>query len=80
MTSWKAVFEEIEAKAAGLLILQGEFAAVWEEGRPLNDGLGAITGTANPVWILKEPEESPKTPIQTSDVMGREHLKGPLRL
>jgi len=57
-SSWKAVFEEIEARTDGLLILQGEFATVWEKAHPSNYGLGEITGSANPVWILKGSEES----------------------
>ena len=80
VTSWKTVFEEIETKTAGLLIVQGEFAAVWEKDLPLIYGLGAITGTANPVWILKEAEGSSATPVQSSDSMERENLKGPPRL
>jgi hypothetical protein len=63
-SSWKAVLEEIDAKTDDLLILQGEFATVWEKDHPPNVGLGAIPGSATPVWILKGPEESSAVPFR----------------
>ena len=62
--SWKMVFEEIEGKTEVFLIVQGEFARVWEKDHPSSYGLGTITGSANPVWVLKELEESSAVPIR----------------
>jgi hypothetical protein len=53
VSSWKAVFEETEAMADGLLFVQGEFATAWEKDHPSNYGLGAITESTNPGWILR---------------------------
>jgi len=64
VSSWKTVYEEIEVKTEDLLILQGEFATVWEKDHPSNYALGAVTGSDDPVWILKGPEEPSLVPIR----------------
>jgi hypothetical protein len=53
----QVVSKQIEAQEHDILILQGEFADIWRKDHPSNYGLGDITGSSNPVWILKGPEE-----------------------
>ena len=60
-SDWQAVSKEIEDQAHDILILQGEFANIWRKHHPSNYGLGGITGSPNPVWILKGPEEPPQS-------------------
>jgi hypothetical protein len=57
-SDWQAVSKEIEDQEHDILILQGEFANIWRKDHPSNYGLGGITGSPNPVWILKSPEET----------------------
>jgi hypothetical protein len=57
-SDWQAVSKEIEDQEHDILILQGEFANIWRKDHPSNYGLGGITGSPNPVWILKGPEET----------------------
>lgn len=61
---WQEVFGEMELKPHDITILQGEFAEIWRKDHPPNYGLGAITESANPVWILKGSRESSAVPIQ----------------
>jgi len=62
--TWKGVFEEIDMGMDDLLILQGEFAAVWEKDHPSSYGPKYIPGSANPVWVLKGSEESYAVPVR----------------
>jgi len=61
---WQEVFNEMELKTHDITILQGEFAEIWRKDHPPNYGLGAITESAKPVWILKRSRESSAVPIQ----------------
>lgn len=51
------VSKEIEKQEHDILIIQGEFAKIWQKEHPSTYGLGAITELANPVWIISGPEE-----------------------
>lgn len=57
VSHWQTVSKEVEVQEHDILILQGEFANIWRKDHPSNYGLGDITGSPNPVWILKGPEE-----------------------
>jgi hypothetical protein len=57
----QAVSKEIEDQAHDILILQGVFANIWRKDHPSHYGLGGITGSPNPVWILNDPENPPQS-------------------
>jgi hypothetical protein len=61
---WQAVSKEIEGQEHDILILQGEFANIWQKDHPSTYGLGAITGSANPVWIIGGPEGLHEVPVR----------------
>jgi hypothetical protein len=51
-SDWQVVSKEVEADEHHLLILQGKFANLWRKDHPSTCGSGAITGSADSVWIL----------------------------
>jgi len=63
-SDWQTVSKEIEDQEHDILILQGEFATIWRKDHLSTHGLRAITGSANPVWIIGGPEEPHAVPVR----------------
>jgi hypothetical protein len=57
VSHWQTVSKEVEVQEHDILILQGESANLWRKDHPSSYGLGAITGSANPVWTISGPDE-----------------------
>ncbi len=63
-SDWQAVSKEIEGQDHDILIIQGEFAKIWRKDHPSTYGLGAVTESANPVWIIGGPEDPHGASVQ----------------
>ena len=63
-SDWQAVSEEIDGQEHDILIIQGEFAEIWQKDHRSPHGPGAISGSANRVWIIGAPEEPAEVPAR----------------